>query len=57
MDENTLEKVTDSIVDFINCINLIADEENYDRDFLIKATAEILTIITETCTFNNYEEI
>lgn len=51
MKERTKEKLGKAMADFINNLIRIADEENYDRDSFIKASADMFLVMTEISTF------
>lgn len=54
MDERTKEKLSVAVHNFIQNLIRIADEENYDRDSFVKASAEMFAMMAEVCTFEEF---
>lgn len=55
MDKRTKSKISNAVCDFIKEIVLIADEENYDRDSLIKEAVDMLGVMVEISTFKHFD--
>lgn len=54
MDEQTTQKLSEAIKSFLHDLIRIADEENYDRDSFIKASADMFATMAEISTFREY---
>lgn len=55
MDDKTRDKLSEAIVKFLNDLIRIADEENYDRDSFVNASADIFQTITTINTFRDFK--
>lgn len=55
MDERVKEKLGKAMADFIRNLIRIADEENYDRDSFVKASADMFFVMTEISTFAEFD--
>ena len=54
MDKKTRDKINLAVCDFVNKVIRIADEDNYDRDSLMEATADMLGAMVGISTFKNF---
>ena len=54
MDEQTKQKLSEAFKPFLHDLIRIADEENYDRDSFVKASADMFATMAEICTFREY---
>lgn len=54
MNERIAEKLSKAIGDLLQNLVRIADEENIDRDSFVKASADMLVMMSEICTFKEF---
>ena len=55
MDERTKGKLIRAIQSFLHDLLRIADEENYDRDSFVKASADLFETMAEVSTFEHFQ--
>lgn len=55
MDEKTRDKLSEAIVAFLNDLIRIADEENYDRDSFVNASADMFMAMATISTFRDFK--
>jgi hypothetical protein len=55
MNEQAKEKLSKAIGEFLKNLLRIADEENYDRDSFVQASADMFATMTEISTFREYQ--
>lgn len=55
MDERTRGMLAHAITDFVHELLSIADQENYDRDDFVKASAEMFSTMAEISTFEYFD--
>lgn len=55
MDDKTRDKLSEAVVKFLNDLLHIADEENYDRDSFVKASADIFQTMATISTFRAFK--
>lgn len=55
MDDKTRDKLSEAIVKFLNELIRIADEENYDRDSFVKASADMFQTMATISTFRDFK--
>lgn len=55
MDDKTGDKLSEASVKFLNDLIHIADEENYDRDSFVKASADIFQTMATISTFRAFK--
>lgn len=55
MDETTKDKLSGAMCDFLSNVIHIADEDNYERDSFVKASAEMFKMMTEISTFEHFK--
>lgn len=55
MDDKTRDKLSEAIVKFLNDLIHIADEENYDRDSFVKASADMFQTMATISTFRAFK--
>lgn len=55
MDEQTKKKLCEAINSFLRDLIRIADEENYDRDSFVKASADMFATMAEISTFKEFD--
>lgn len=56
MDDKTRDKLSEAIVKFLNDLIHIADEENYDRDSFVKASADMFQTMAAISTFRDFKK-
>lgn len=57
MNDTTKKELAHTVGDFINAVIAFADENNADRDEMIRHAAEIVMFAAQTATFRTYELI
>lgn len=55
MDDKTKNKLSEAIVKFLNDLIRIADEENYDRDSFVQASADMFMTMATISTFGSFK--
>lgn len=55
MDDKTRDKLSEASVKFLNDLIHIADEENYDRDSFVKASADMFQTMATISTFRAFK--
>lgn len=55
MDERTRDKLATAIKVFLRDLIRIADEENYERDSLVRAGAEMFYTMAQISTFESFD--
>ena len=55
MDNQTIEKVSNVMCEFLNDIIRIADEGNYDRDSFVASVANVFVNMADVSTFKNFK--
>ena len=55
MDEQTKQKLSEAIKSFLHDLIRITDEENYDRDSFVKASADMFATMAEISTFEHFQ--
>ena len=55
MDERTKEKLSKAVGEFLKNLLRIADEENYDRDSFVQASADMFSMMAAVSTFRDYQ--
>ena len=55
MDARTRDKLNKAIQSFLHDLLRIADEENYDRDSFVRASADLFATMAEISTFEHFQ--
>ena len=55
MDEKTRDKLAKAIQSFLHDLLRIADEENYDRDSFVRASADLFDTMATVSTFEHFQ--